>query len=69
VTAGPDPLPLRARLRELSDLRDESAAGHLAHRMEHGCREGQCPAGTELARLAGAAEHDLQMTRFLNDAD
>jgi hypothetical protein len=61
------PLSLRVHLRDLQRALDEAAAGHFAHRREHGCREGTCAEGKRLAQVTSDAQFALSMTRFLND--
>lgn len=61
------PVSLRSCLRDLQAVLDETAAAHLAHRRQHGCREGTCEEGRILAEAAAAAQTALSMTRFLNE--
>ena len=63
------PSSLRTHLRDLQAALDDAAAAHLAHRQEHGCREGMCPEGKRLAGRVAEADWQLGMTRFLNEAD
>lgn len=64
------PSSLRVHLRELAAALDEAAAANLAHRQEHGCKEGSgCVAGMLLAEGVAALQHELGMTRFLNEDD
>jgi hypothetical protein len=62
------PVSLRVHLRSLQAALDEAAAANLAHRRDHGCREGSgCPEGRELAAAVTGRQAELGMTRFLND--
>jgi hypothetical protein len=64
------PVSLRAHLRSLQAALDEAAAANLAHRREHGCREGSgCAEGLRLAEATADAQSTLGMTRFLNEGD
>lgn len=68
MTAEPaaHPLSLRSVLRGLQAELDSAAAVCLAHRRQHGCREGTCDEGAMLAEAVTAAQSALAMTRFLN---
>jgi hypothetical protein len=70
VTADPavHPQSLRAHLRELQAALDESASLQAEHLGTCGCR-GTCTEARRLARIVAGAEFQLQMTRFLNEAD
>lgn len=62
------PASLRVHLRDLQAQLDQAAAGHLAHRQAHGCRERSgCEEGKALAGQVAEAQGQLGMTRFLND--
>jgi len=69
VTAGTDRAPsLRTTLRELQAALDSAAAEHLAHRGEHGCREGSgCHAGEYLSARVADLQGRLGMTRFASE--
>jgi hypothetical protein len=66
--SGTCPPPLRVVLRDLQADLDQAAADHLAHRGEHGCREGSgCEEGERLSAISAAAQGQLGMTRFVNN--
>jgi hypothetical protein len=69
MTADPaaSPLSLRSHLRDLQAVLDETAAAHYAHRLGHGCREGTCAEGKQLAGAVSEAQSALSVTRFLNE--
>jgi hypothetical protein len=70
MTADPAarPASLRVHLRSLQTALDEAAAANLAHRRDHGCREGSgCAEGLGLAAAVTGRQAELGMTRFLNE--
>lgn len=71
MTTGPAavPLSLRSHLRDLQAALDEAASAHLSHRRDHGCREGRCREGKQLAAAVSDADWQLGMTRFLAEEE
>lgn len=62
------PQSLRAILRDLQSELDDAAASNLAHRQQHGCREGSgCETGRVLADRVADLQGQMGMTRFLNE--
>jgi len=68
TAAATAPVSLRSHLRMLKAGLDESARLQTEHLKACSCR-GTCAEARRLARLVLDSEYQLQMSRFLNEAD
>ena len=68
TAAATAPVSLRSHLRMLKAGLDESARLQTEHLESCGCRS-TCAEARRLGRLVLDSEYQLQMSRFLNEAD